>query len=274
MKLAFDRLDGERPQHTIIFLHGMLGRGVNLRTLATRFVQDHPDWTAVLVDLRGHGRSPKGTQGASLEAAARDVIELAAARQPPVTAIAGHSFGGKVALEVARLGELAALHHLVVIDSMPGAWELMRGGDGVLGIIDTIASISNVFTSITGFVAALRSAGLSRTVSQWLAGSLEKTGDNLRFGLDPGEIRALALDYAARDLWSVIEHPPGELQVHLVVGERSDTYTEADRERANRAAASNSRVTVDLLRAGHWVHVDDLDGLLRVMHLRVGSTRT
>jgi len=271
MKLAFDRIDGERPERAIVFLHGILGRGVNLRTLATRFVQDHPAWTALLVDLRGHGRSPKGTPGASLEAAARDVIESAAGHQPPVTAIAGHSFGGKVALEVARIGELAAPQHLVVMDSMPGARELIRSGDGVLGIIDTIASMSTVFPSITGFVDALTRAGLSKTVSQWLAGSLERTGDHLRFALDPGEIRALALDYAARDLWSVIEHPQDELQVHLVVGERSDTYTEADRERANRIAGSNPRVTVDLLPAGHWVHVDDLDGLLRVMHLRVGS---
>src|SRR5438045_3529156 len=128
MQLAFERIDGARPERTIVFLHGMLGRGRNLQTVARRFVQDHPGWTALLVDLRGHGQSPKGTPGASLEAAARDVIELAAGNQPPVTAIAGHSFGGKVALEAARLGELAALNHVVVIDSTPGSRELSQSG--------------------------------------------------------------------------------------------------------------------------------------------------
>ena len=249
----------------------MLGRGGNLQTLARRFVQAHPGWTALLVDLRGHGRSPKGMPGASLEAAARDVIQSVCASQAPITAIAGHSFGGKVALEAARLGELAALHHVVVIDSMPGSRELSHSGDSVLGILNTIASLPNTFASITDFVTSLRSAGLSLTISQWLAGSLERTGDHLRFALNPAEIRALALDYAARDLWPVIEDPPGELQVHLVIGDRSDTFDEADRQRARRAELSNPRVTVDLLPAGHWVPVDDLDGLLRVMHLRVGS---
>src|SRR5436190_14026621 len=105
MQLTFDRIDGERPERTIVFLHGMLGRGGNLQTLARRFVQAHPCWTALLVDLRGHGRSPKGMPGASLEAAARDVIQSVCASQAPITAIAGHSFGGKVALEAARLGE-------------------------------------------------------------------------------------------------------------------------------------------------------------------------
>jgi esterase len=270
MRLAFDRIDGARPERTILFLHGMLGRGANLQTLARAFVRDHPDWSGLLVDLRGHGRSPKGTPGASLEAAARDVIELSEGRNPPVTAIAGHSFGGKVALEVARIAALPELRHLVVIDSMPGFRQLIQTGDSALGIINTLASLPDVFASITDFVTALRSAGLSLAVSQWLAGSLERSGDHLRFGLDRHEIRALAMDYSARDLWAVIENAPADLQVHLVIGDRSDSYAETDRQRALRIAESNSRVTVDILATGHWVHADDLKGLLRVMHLRIG----
>src|SRR5882762_2582341 len=102
--LAFDRLDGAHGERTIAFLHGILGRGNNLRNIARRFIEARPDWTAWLVDLRGHGRSPKGAAGPSLEAAARDVVDLAARAAPPLGAIAGHSFGGKVALEALRIG--------------------------------------------------------------------------------------------------------------------------------------------------------------------------
>jgi pimeloyl-ACP methyl ester carboxylesterase len=77
IKLTFDRIRGERSGQSIVFLHGILGRGNNLRSIARRFVDSQPDWTAWLVDLRGHGQSPKGTAGASLEAAARDVVSLA-----------------------------------------------------------------------------------------------------------------------------------------------------------------------------------------------------
>src|SRR5438128_2263010 len=59
MDLAFDRLDGARPRQAIAFLHGILGRGINLRMIAKRFVEALPEWAAWLVDLRGHGRSPK-----------------------------------------------------------------------------------------------------------------------------------------------------------------------------------------------------------------------
>jgi len=58
IELAFDRIDGPRSERTIAFLHGILGRGGNLRTIAKRFVEARPQWTAWLVDMRGHGRSP------------------------------------------------------------------------------------------------------------------------------------------------------------------------------------------------------------------------
>src|SRR2546426_12026329 len=111
--LAFDQLDGARPERAIAFLHGILGRGNNLRTIARRFVEERPGWTALLVDLRGHGSSPKGTAGPSLEAAARDVVKLAARGAQPPGAIVGHSFGGKIALEAARIGSMSSLEHVV-----------------------------------------------------------------------------------------------------------------------------------------------------------------
>src|SRR4051812_35662957 len=94
--LVFDRLDAARPKQAIAFLHGILGRGINLRMIAKRFIEARPDWAAWLVDLRGHGRSPKATPAPSLEAAAQDIVHLAARTELPLRAIVGHSFGGKV----------------------------------------------------------------------------------------------------------------------------------------------------------------------------------
>src|SRR5438093_2407606 len=102
--LAFDRVDGARPERAVAFLHGILGRGINLRMIAKRFVEARPGWTAWLIDLRGHGRSPKGTPSPSLEAAAQDIVNPAARAELPMRAIVGHSFGGKVGLEAAGFG--------------------------------------------------------------------------------------------------------------------------------------------------------------------------
>jgi len=260
--LAFDRLDGAGPDRAIAFLHGILGRGINLRMIARRLVEARPGWTAWLVDLRGHGRSPKGTPAPSLEAAARDVVNLAARAELPLRAIVGHSFGGKVALEAARLGVLKSLDHVVAIDSAPGSTDPLRGGDSPLDVIDVIESLPREFASKSDFIRAAGAAGKTRTLAEWLAGSLVKEDDHVHFGLDLNEIRALILDYFARDLWPVVEHPPGGVNVHLVIADRSGSYTPADRERALQIAASSSQVTVDVLPGGHWLHVDNPDGVL------------
>jgi esterase len=262
MELEYHAVDGAHPRSAIAFLHGILGRGTNLGAMARRFVQQRPNWTAWLVDLRGHGRSPKSTPGPSLQATARDVLDLAARADLPLGAIAGHSFGGKVALEAARLSKAHPIHDVVVIDSVPGARAPVAGNDSALDVIRTIESLPPGFSSKMDFIRAFMAAGRSRTLAEWLAGSVEKENDHVRFMLDLEEIRALILDYFASDLWRVVEAPPDGMRVHLIIADQSDSYSPADRERALRIAASNSRVTADVLPGGHWLHVDNFEGLL------------
>jgi len=260
--LAFERVDGAQPEQAIAFLHGILGRGLNLRTIARRFVKARPKWSALLVDLRGHGRSPKGTPAPSIEAAARDVLGLSRHADLPVASILGHSFGGKVALEAAGLGNNKSLDHVFTIDSVPGPREPLRGNDSALTVIDTIQSLPPTFPSKTDFIGALISAGLARTLAEWLAGSVETEATRVRFALNLDEIRGLVLDYFARDLWPVVEHPRKGLKVHLLIAADSDSYSSADRDRAMRIARANNQVTADILPGGHWLHVDNPEGVL------------
>jgi pimeloyl-ACP methyl ester carboxylesterase len=231
VKLASTQIDGERPERGILFLHGILGRGTNLRSLAKRFVEARPEFTSWLMDLRGHGQSPKNTPNASLNAAAADVTEFARNAPWPITAIVGHSFGGKVALEAARIADLPSLEHVVLIDSAPGARSPGAEADSAIEVIDTLESLPSQFASRTAFVDALIEKGKSRQLAQWLAGSLQTTGDYFQFTLDLREIRTLIMDYFARDLWPVVERPPGKVRVHLTIGDRSTVYSHTDRNR-------------------------------------------
>jgi pimeloyl-ACP methyl ester carboxylesterase len=260
--LAFDRLDGGNPRQAIAFLHGILGRAINLRMIARRFIEARPDWTAWLADLRGHGRSPKSAPAPSLEAAAQDVVSLAGRADFPLRVIVGHSFGGKVALEAARFGVLKSLEHVVVIDSAPGSRAPIRGGDSALDVIDVLDSLPRRFESKSDFIRAVVAAGLTRTLAEWMAGSLEKKNNHAQLSLDLAEIRALILDYFKRDLWPVVEHPPAGVNVHLIIAEGSTSYSPADRDRALRIAAASSQVTADILPGSHWLHVDNPDGVL------------
>jgi pimeloyl-ACP methyl ester carboxylesterase len=267
-------VDGAQPEQAIAFLHGILGRGVNLRTIARRLVEARPNWSAWLVDLRGHGRSPKGTPAPSIEAAALDVLDLSQHANLPFAAILGHSFGGKVALEAARLRGSKSLDHVFTIDSVPGAREPLRDGDSALAVIDTIESLPPTFPSKADFIRAVVASGQTRTLAEWLAGSVKKEADHMRFALNLDEIRGLLLDYFALDLWPVVDQPPEGLRVHLLIAEGSDSYSLADRDRALKIAQSNPQITVDILPGGHWLHVDNPDGVLARLVEYLGQSGT
>lgn len=282
MELAFERIDGAEPQADILFLHGILGRGANLRTLAKRFVATCPGWSAVLVDLRGHGGS-KELRGepATLEQCARDVLDLCARSQRPVGAVFGHSFGGKVAVELARSGvrpatttsDLAACRHYVIVDSLPGPRSSARGSETTLEVLELLASLPGPFPTRQAFIAALRERGLAQGIAEWLGTSLRRDDDGFRFGIDLALVRALLGDYFATDLWPVVAEPAHDASMHLVIGDRSTVFDAAARAHANALATrsdTSSRVTVDVLLAGHWVHVDAPDALLEVLVRRVG----
>ena len=48
----------DNKRNTCVMIHGMLGQGKNLRTFSRRIVKQYPFFDVLLVDLRGHGKSP------------------------------------------------------------------------------------------------------------------------------------------------------------------------------------------------------------------------
>lgn len=266
------RAEGATVAETIGCLHGILGSGANLRSLARRIVAADSRWQVALVDLRGHGRSSLPPPPHTVAACAADVAELVVRLDVPVRAVLGHSFGGKVALELAARGMLDGLRDVVVVDSLPGARPDRRGSETVLAVLDALERMPSVLESREQFLALARATGLAEQVAAWLAMSLRKTASGWSLTFDLGAVRAMLDDYFALDLWPFLEdRPPGaEPRVHVVVGARSPVFSSDDRSRLERLAREG-RASADVLDAGHWVHVDDLEGLARVVERRVLS---
>lgn len=250
------------PDRYLLFLHGILGSGPNWRTFAKQIVAARPDWGAVLVDLRLHGESLEGfAPPHTIEAAGRDVQELIASLAGPVRGVLGHSFGGKVTLEVARQRK-GDLDQVFVVDSTPSARPDRRGSESTQHIVDLLSDLPTEFGDRGAFTAWMEARGVSRPTAMWLAMNVRPVVNTTRFTfrIDVGGIRALLDDYFEVDLWDVLEHPPGAgtMQSHLIVGGRSGLVDAADLERAARCPAT----TVDVIpEADHWVHVDAPDAL-------------
>lgn len=267
------RPESGAPDGAFLFLHGILGSGTNLRSIARAVVRAAPAYAAVLVDLRGHGRSPMPPGPQTLEACADDVADLVRSLDLPTRGVLGHSFGGKVAMTLAhRHDALAgALDHVVLVDSMPGVRQGGRGSENVLVVLDALEALPRRVTLREHFIEALVVRGQTRAIASWLAMSLRRTDDGFEMAFDLAAIRALLEDYFARDLWPLFddETPRETPRLHQVIGDRSAVFDEVDRAHAARLAREG-RATLDVLPAGHWVHVDDPDGLVRTVLAHVG----
>jgi pimeloyl-ACP methyl ester carboxylesterase len=260
--------EGSRPNRAILFLHGIFGSGGNWRTFARRFVSARPEWAAILVDLRMHGASQGFAPPHLVESTAADLDALDAVLPYPVRGVVGHSFGGKVALAyIDRHGR--NLSEAWILDSMPGARVNARGSESTMRALEVMASLPNeTFPSREAFVQKLVDEGIARSVAQWLAMNLraEERGA-YRLRLDLAANRSQIENYFALDEWHVIERSPDNLVMHVVIGGQSGVFDAEDRKRIQRLADEQPKhIYVHVLeKAGHWVHVDDPDGLFAVM---------
>lgn len=239
------------PSKWLFVLHGIYGRGRNWTSVAKRFVAMRPEWGVALVDLRHHGDSPNPTGTQSLDACAEDVRHTVVGWPGQVAAIAGHSFGGKVAL---LASERVSVESVWLMDSTPqarppsgAAWELL----------DIVDGLPQEFGSRAQLVEALGARGVAEGIATWMATNLVATGSTYRWRLDFVVMRALLIDFFARDLWRLVEDPPSSAMLHVVKAEDSSTMDADACERVERAHARHGRVALHRIAGGHWVNTDN-----------------
>lgn len=249
---------GHSPSRWLLVLHGMFGTGRNWATLIRRTVAERPDWGAVLVDLREHGESRGMSPPHGLEAAANDVANLAAAIDLPVRAVLGHSFGGKVALTFAR-DHGADLEQVWFVESTPDAIPPAGEAWTMLGVL---RRLPDRYASRLEAIAAMEREGVKTAVAQWMAGNLERLEDgSLRWAIDFQAVEDLLLDFYRTDLWSVLEAPPPNAEVHVVKATGSAVLSDAATARVRRIAEAGGHVELHEIAGGHWVNADNPDAL-------------
>lgn len=268
-------LPNPNATRTAFVLHGALGSAQNFRSFVKKLSELRDDYTYVLIDLRNHGSSHPAPGPHTLEQCAQDLLTVLAANPelPRLTTLIGHSFGGKVAIEFARSTPASvrqALEQVWVLDSNPGP---QTPGDDheVLRVVNAVRSVPLPIPHRQHVVQHLMAAGMSSGLSNWMTTNVAREGNDYRWAFDLDGIIELLKDYFDRDLWPVLQEAREQPQFHLVVAEKSDRWNGDMTARARRLGPETKTSVHILEKAGHWVHVDNPEGLLRM--LSEGLTR-
>jgi esterase len=256
---------GSSPRRWFFMLHGFLGAGRNWGTVARRLVENTEEWGGVLVDLRLHGRSTGFAPPHTVRAAAGDLVSLADALGFEPVAVLGHSFGGKVALDYAALAATAP-DQVWVFDSTP---DVAEPGGAVWDTLHVICDLEGPFGSRQEAIEALRRRGIDERTSMWLATNLERSEDGVVWKPDLRALEELLLSFFTTELWPVVEEPPSPTEIHFVKAERSAILTPEACERVERAGHRTGRVFLHTVAGGHWLNVDNPDGLLDLLLTRL-----
>lgn len=262
---------GADPNKWMLILHGILGSGSNWRSFGRRLAQDLPSWGFVLVDLRAHGQSTHAPPPHSVQSAADDLIRLEGRLGVRVNAVLGHSFGGKVALALADQNP-TRLEQVWVLDSQPGSKLEELNSARTAAVVRMLEQMPGVLPSRERFVEIVEEQGHDRMFAAWLAMNLRRADDGYRLRVDMSAIRALFESYYRTDLWHVVETHTKAQDMRFVIGGRSEVIGPEDRARLQAIAAREPHVSLHILEnAGHWLHVDDPEGLYSVVRRGIAS---
>ncbi len=259
-KLLYHRIHGpEIPPKTalpVVLLHGLMGFAANWGKV---WPELHNRWPVLVLDQRGHGKSPKPKNGYTPTDYARDLAGLLDILQWPRVHVVGHSMGGRVALRFASLfpGRAASL---TMEDS---------GADGrperVNWICDLLASIPTPFNdreSARAFFAEnFRGDPLT---GGFLHANLEQKGND---GLDwrfhaPGMIETVETGRATD---AMREFSSLQIPTLLIRGSRSVEFPAIEAELMAKARDKISLVTIE--GAGHFVHTEKSQEFTRALAL-------
>jgi len=246
-----------------LLMHGVLGSGNNLRSLASKLGKLRPEYRFCLVDLRHHGESQGAPPPNTLEACAHDLDVLIRQLGQEPQVIAGHSFGGKTALMFAALYPGRA-KQIWTLDSNPGSQEPTADNE-VLRVMQAIRKTVTPAADRQQVVAELMAQGLSSGTANWLATNLKREADGLLWRFDLHAIHELMLDYFRVDLWPVLDGRSSDSDFRVVVAERSDRWAPENRARIQELAQTTSISLHVVPNAGHWLHVDNPGFLLELM---------
>lgn len=228
-----------------MLLHGVTGHGARWRRTAEAYLADR---SVLAPDLRGHGRSPHEPPW-TVERHVADVLALLDAEGVERADLVGHSYGGMIALHLARTAP-RRVRRLLLLDPAIGLApdEAARQARGYLAPV----SFGDV-AAARAYRAARWSESPPEAVDEEVAEHLEPTPDGrLRWRFESAAVVTAYSEMARPHLT-----PPPDMPTHLVIAARADLVR--PEFVVDCRTALGPRLAISEIDAGHMLYVDRLE---------------
>ncbi len=248
MKLNIRAQSAQNPHNNspIILVHGLFGSLDNLGILARSLVVDHD---IIQVDMRNHGLSPRSPE-MNYPAMAQDLLDTLDEQHIEKATFIGHSMGGKAVMALTALAP-ERIDRLVAIDIAPVDYHVRRHDE----IFAAINAVTDAQASSRQQAASVMRQHLQEEgVIQFLLKSFVE--GEWRFN-----VPVLWDQYPHIVGWETI--PAWEHPALFIPGGNSPYVTEAYRKQL-LAQFPQARAHV-IAGAGHWVHAEKPDAVLRAI---------
>ncbi len=248
MELNFREYGSGPP---FVILHGLFGTLDNWQTIARLLSPKH---TVYLLDLRNHGRSPHSPD-MSFPLMAADVKEFMEKNWIYEAIVAGHSMGGKVAMQMA-FDYPDFIKKLIVIDITPKKYS---GGHE-----DVFAALLSIDLKTVQKREEVERALMERLkgdvgVVQFLLKDLTRTPE----GNFEWKMNLPVLHNVYPELMGAVYGPVFNKPALFIKGGNSH-YIQPEDEPVIRESFPQARI-VEIPGAGHWVHADKPQALFELM---------
>jgi esterase len=260
MKLFFRKYGNGPP---LIILHGLYGSSDNWVTIARHLEKN---FTVYLPDLRNHGQSPHSDIHDS-DSMSNDILELVQDLRINKFFLAGHSMGGKVAVNFAMKWP-EKINSLIIIDISPFRPQESekRFFNEHRNILDTLLS-SDLSGIRSRGEADLHFAGklLSEKTRGFILKNLNRSGENTF----SWKLNVKSLSDNLEKIVDGLPRPPAYIDqvtgfpVTFIKGADSEYLPDIEIIAVRKLFPAAEFITVQ--NAGHWVHADRPDAIIAIL---------
>lgn len=244
------QISGPEDGSKWVFLHGLMGYGLNWRRIVSAFENEHRILT---FDQRGHGKSIKPAEGYRPEDFADDLLAILNELGWEKITLVGHSMGGRNAMNFAsRFPE--RVEKLVIEDIGPDAKPAAIGGIAeLLNVVPTpfVNKVTAKEFFLNEFPKRITNRENIKTLGSYLyANIVEKENGQADWRFSKDSILLAIKEGRAQDRWSEYE----ALKMPILVI-RGSTSVDLTQDVYLEMLKRNSHATGVLIEpSGHWVH--------------------